>query len=177
LKTEKYKELSNIDPLTGALNRLGLESFIKGVYEKTPKASYAVLLMDIDHFKRINDRRGHDAGDNILKDLTKLILKLVREGDMLSRWGGEEFVVMIKTDTIQNAFSAAEKLRAAIANYNFEPQKPLTVTSSFGVTLFKPGERLEIALKRADIALYQAKDHGRNCCITAKEDALKQRLP
>ena len=175
-QSERYEELSKVDPLTGALNRLGLQSYLQTTVEQSQERVFALILMDIDHFKRINDRRGHDVGDRILKTLSALIKDSIRGGDVLCRWGGEEFIIIAQTNRIGGAFSAAEKLRATIAAHTFEPQKPLNVTCSFGVTLLnRPGEPIETALKRADIALYEAKEQGRNCTIVSEQDQQESR--
>lgn len=169
-ETDKYKTLSNHDSLTGALNRNGLAPLVERLFYKAgaEEGPVAILLLDIDHFKRVNDRRGHDAGDRILKELTSIVHLNTRQQDHFARWGGEEFI-LISTDTSQEAaLGLGEKIRAKVSEYIFEPDDPLQLSISVGVAGVRAGESFESAFKRADRALYQAKDLGRNCVIAAR---------
>lgn len=159
---------AKIDPLTGAFNRLGLEeAFSLGLYEwRNNKRPLSLIMMDIDHFKNINDTFGHDVGDSILSKLSELILQHIRSQDLLARWGGEEFVLVCRDTDIDNAFGLAEKLRGLIASQSFP--KGIQVTASFGVAMLNTNENLEQLFKAVDIALYEAKATGRNRVVASR---------
>ena len=128
----------------------------------------SLILIDIDHFKRINDRRGHDTGDRILQAVAQIIGKAITRKDYLGRWGGEEFIVLLPSKPKAFAIAMAEKIRLSIQDSIFEPENPVLVTASFGVSDRVPGEDFSDTFKRADIALYQAKAQGRNCSVLAE---------
>ncbi|PUA28631.1 MAG: GGDEF domain-containing protein [Cellvibrio sp. 79] len=125
----------------------------------------SVAVFDIDHFKRINDSFGHQAGDRVIKVIGRSIAKRLREVDFFCRYGGEEFVALMPETDSKTALDVLEKVRDAIANaaFNYKDQ-PLTITVSIGVTEFKTSDTLESAFERADQALYDAKSTGRNRC-------------
>jgi diguanylate cyclase len=127
--------------------------------------SLSVAVFDIDHFKRINDTFGHQAGDRVIKVIGRSIAKRLREVDFFCRYGGEEFVALMPETDSQTALGVLEKIREAIANaaFNYKEQ-PLAITVSIGVTEFKTNDTLESAFERADHALYAAKSAGRNRC-------------
>lgn len=167
-QTDKYKELSTHDALTGALNRNGLAPTVDKLFAKGVENAYgAVLLFDIDHFKHVNDRRGHDAGDRILKGIADVIRANIRENDTLARWGGEEFIIISIGTQADALLQLADKIRTLVAKHTFEPQDPLQVTISIGAAPKRPGDTFEDTFKRADSALYKAKDIGRNCVVLA----------
>jgi len=157
----KLKRKVTHDKLTGALNREffdnNIEIIIKEVYPK----SLGVVLCDIDHFKLVNDTYGHNRGDVVLKDFTNIIKNSIRDTDHLIRWGGEEFIVLMKVNDIQSLQKVTENIRKNIEEYHFEEAGK--VTSSFGVTLYIEGEEVIKTIERADKALYIAKESGRNC--------------
>ena len=164
-----YRILSTTDPLTGITNRTGMLNVINEVFvEKKIHTNVALLLIDIDHFKQINDTRGHDAGDRVLKEFAALVERHIRAGDKLARWGGEEFVLICFQFEMQGLVTLAEKLRMAVVNYVFEKgADPLSVTASIGVACVKPNESFESVFKRADLALYEAKTTSRNRVVIA----------
>lgn len=124
------------------------------------------MLIDIDHFKRINDTRGHDAGDRIINGVVQVLRQAVRTGDHVGRWGGEEFVILCAGTTRQGAENLAERIRASVADGVFERDvRPLRITISIGVAMTKSGESFEMTLKNADELLYKAKESGRNCVV------------
>jgi len=134
-----------------------------------PDHALALLVLDIDHFKQINDTRGHDTGDRVLRELTALIQRQLRSTDWLARWGGEEFVVLLPSVRTGHATVLAENLRTAVEGHVFEPNAPVPVTVSVGLALRGAGEGFEALFKRADEALYQAKRSGRNRVVRAEE--------
>ncbi len=155
-ESRRSRELACYDPLTGALNRLGGERLLAEIGE----LACAVIYIDVDHFKQINDTHGHPVGDEVLKHLVSEILLQCDPLCHLVRWGGEEFVLLCLHYDELRACALAERLRAKL---EVDPHWPsaLLVTASFGVAE-RAGESLERVLKRADEALYQAKKRGRN---------------
>jgi two-component system, cell cycle response regulator len=161
-------ELALTDPLTGLYDRAyldrHLDELIKRVHQDGIAA--ALLMFDIDHFKRVNDTHGHDAGDDVLRELAARTLNSVRSVDLVARQGGEEFVVVMPETDLAIAAAVAERLRAAVAREPFTVKaggQKLSVTISIGVTAaVTGGDDREKILKRADIALYTAKNQGRN---------------
>jgi diguanylate cyclase len=145
------------DPLTNVKNRRALDDAVQSQlallnrYE-TP---FSLLIFDIDHFKRINDEHGHLYGDKILQDLARLLDECVRETDIVTRYGGDEFIVVMPQTEIEGASMLSERLRAKV-------REKISVTVSGGVYSAKKGDTAEILLTRADAALYQAKASGRN---------------
>jgi diguanylate cyclase (GGDEF)-like protein len=117
-------------------------------------------MYDIDYFKHVNDTFGHDVGDSVLQALTALVRKTVRTSDVVARWGGEEFLVLMPQSDLSGAKSMAEKLRQTVAQYHFE--KAGGITASFGVTTLVPQDDSNSLLKRVDDALYLAKQRGRD---------------
>src|SRR5690606_18618114 len=173
-RAETYRTQSLTDPLTRLYNREGIAQVSRGIFSSAEtRKGTAVMLIDIDHFKRVNDRRGHDAGDLILTGVASLVLHNVRYGDHLGRWGGEEFVLVCSNITPGSAQVIAEKIRAAVASNIFDMAgAPVSITISIGVAVTQPHETFEAVLKRADVALYQAKAQGRNCVCLAPIDAI-----
>lgn len=157
--------LARRDPLTGARNRRSMNDALQlaaSTAERT-STSYALIMLDLDHFKKINDDYGHSVGDRILIDLAELIENSTRRSDQLFRFGGEEFVLLMPGVDEKGMKAVVSSLRHKIRNGLRSPAGP--VTSSFGAALLQPGEDWEAWLKRADDALYRAKDAGRDCII------------
>lgn len=165
-KTE-YERSSKEDPLTGCLNRAGFSSVLMREQENLAKTESPVsfVMLDIDHFKDVNDKYGHSVGDEVLVNLTKLIQSKIRNTDSLVRWGGEEFVILCSDTPIQNAQFLAEKLRMAIENTQLIKQQ--VVTCSFGIAEMVAGEDPKKLFERADKALYASKEGGRNRVTSA----------
>lgn len=179
LETDKFRRLSTVDPLTQAYNRFGIDQIVatlmifnKEKDEHKNEPDFALMIIDIDHFKRINDRRGHDAGDRVLQTISAIITKGIRTQDFLGRWGGEEFIVVMPSTRKEFAIALAEKIRLMIYDTVFEPDNPLSVTASFGVSDKLDDEDFATTFKRADMALYNAKGQGRNCCVIADDKLL-----
>lgn len=167
---DQYKALATHDPLTGIYNRAGIAAIVEGLFANSEiKQGVSLIMLDLDHFKRINDRRGHEAGDRILQEVVALVNRNIRSGDYFARWSGEEFLLLCPSTPLTHAKKLAEKLRLACANYLFEINSaPVSVTLSIGIASCKPEDDFTQLLKRADSALYRAKNSGRNC-IEAEE--------
>lgn len=168
--------LAYTDTLTGVYNRRYMNAHLdRKIIEIAETVKPVSLLMfDIDHFKPINDTHGHNAGDEVLKELARRVSRGVRDIDLVSRYGGEEFVIIMPDADIEVALSVAERVRALVADAPFEiagGDKSLTVTISVGVaTTRDPTETTESLVGRADEALYSAKARGRNCVSSAELD-------
>lgn len=159
---KKVELLAITDYLTGANNRQSFENTLIHEIEisKRYDTTLSLILFDIDHFKHINDTYGHDIGDNVLIELVGVVKKNIRLSDMMARWGGEEFAVLLPRTGITEAKIVAEKIRLAIANHHFG--NPPHVTASFGVVEFGHQDSKKSIVKRADEGLYKAKENGRN---------------
>ncbi|NVD06859.1 GGDEF domain-containing protein [Vibrio sp. JPW-9-11-11] len=155
-----FAELANRDALTGAMNRHSIREWLDEHYQDSSSGqSLAVLYLDIDHFKRVNDAYGHKMGDDILREFTMVVLSALDSSQRLVRWGGEEFVVFCPEFDLQRATQLAEKIRHRIEAHIWVHGDPLT--TSIGVAA-KGNERVNEMLTRADEALYLAKRRGRN---------------
>ena len=164
---EDVRRERNTDPLTGTLNRRGFDDAVAAKLKKLGGPA-SLVLCDVDHFKRINDLHGHDAGDAVLMMLGRLLLDSAGNGDAVGRFGGEEFVVFLPAAGLQEAMACAEKLRVAVAGHPFPHlQDGEMVTASFGVAELRAGEPWESLFKRADTGLYAAKNAGRNRTVAA----------
>jgi len=150
------------DPLTKLYNRRAIIDLLKLEIERSKRYNiiFSLFMFDIDYFKQVNDNYGHDAGDEILIKLSKLVKSKVRPMDKISRYGGEEFLILVPETSASNAFEMAENLRKIISQYKFD--KPPQITVSIGISQFIVGDTINDVLKRADISLYQAKNSGRN---------------
>ena len=168
LKTanEQLTLLAMTDPLTGAPNRRYFIDMLKNELLRARRYNHATSLMviDIDRFKDINDNFGHDVGDQVIIEVVRISTDMLRKNDVFSRFGGEEFTILLPETTLKTATLIAERLCAKIANTPINtPQKSIVFTVSTGVTqLETDDDTLEKILKRADVALYQAKQRGRN---------------
>lgn len=158
----KVTELSITDPLTGTYNR---QKFNEALATEIGRAvryqhSLALVMFDIDHFKQVNDKHGHHVGDSVLQECSKMVSSSIRSQDLLARWGGEEFMVILPHQELESAAAIAEKLRAKIEFHAFPNVGRVTV--SFGVTSFQNDDNFETFTQRVDGLLYQAKEAGRN---------------
>ncbi|WP_219063284.1 GGDEF domain-containing protein [Pseudomonas sp. UMAB-08] len=162
---EEQRQKALVDPLTGLPNRAAWSERLEQEVGLRQKNGNELLLgmLDLDYFKRINDNYGHLAGDKVLKIIATELRKRLRPGDFIARFGGEEFVLLIPHTSMPDGMALMNKLRRAIEACPFHFKgEPVTVTISVGITAFGVGERSEWVLKRADEALYRAKDEGRN---------------
>lgn len=162
LAQQRLEQQSIQDSLTGVLNRKGLEDVCARLFPAEGDHGGALLLIDLDHFKEINDKHGHDCGDRVLKNVAHLLRLNTREGDVLARWGGEEFVLLCSGMPLPRAKSLAAKICTLMALTVVDDDLGLIVTASVGVAMVNSGDTFEEVFKRADIALYQAKSTGRN---------------
>ncbi|RMF88547.1 MAG: GGDEF domain-containing protein [Planctomycetota bacterium] len=153
------------DPLTGLPNRRAFDTEIKRrlAQWQRKQTPFSVVLLDVDHFKRLNDEYGHPAGDAVLTRLAEVLQAVARESDMPARIGGEEFAVILSEADARLAAAAAERFRRAIANRRFEFEgREMPVTVSCGAASIGAGVSIESLMKRADDCLYAAKENGRN---------------
>jgi len=165
LEDEKafLEDEASTDPLTKAFNR---RSFMRQLSLMAVSGDeFGLIMFDIDHFKSINDTYGHDVGDAVLREISQLVRNNIRAKDVLARWGGEEFMVLTPDSDLNRTVAMAERLRKAVAGFSFTGV-PRPVTSSFGAVVFYDGETDEEMVKRADTALYEAKESGRNRVVT-----------
>jgi diguanylate cyclase (GGDEF)-like protein len=152
--------------LSGALNRRRFEELADLERRRAQRsgAPMSLMLLDIDHFKRVNDQFGHAAGDAAIRMLAKVCKATLRPGDLFGRWGGEEFVIAMPETNAAGAVKAAERLRELLAAARFDANgKPRAITVSIGVAGLQRDElSVDHAIARADRALYRAKEEGRN---------------
>ncbi|KHT42103.1 sensor domain-containing diguanylate cyclase [Pectobacterium brasiliense] len=165
-KIGKLRSEAHSDPMTELLNRRGLDSVLR--YWQMGQKSFAVIALDIDRFKRINDTHGHDVGDNVIRYLSQLIRTSSRDADILCRSGGEEFLILLPETSLDVALSIAERLRQRVQESTIPVVGNITI--SLGVALWEPGVSnmpIDRTFKQADEALYQAKQEGRNRVVSA----------
>ena len=172
-QNDMLKRLSVTDLLTGLSNRLKLDETLQEEYRRHSRhgredASFGVLLIDVDHFKAVNDTHGHQVGDAVLLGIARTMAHSVREVDVLGRWGGEEFLVICREIRIDGAMALAEKLRLAVQAQAFETVGHKTI--SVGAAVFHSGEQVTDTIARADAALYRAKHSGRNCVMSGEAE-------
>ncbi len=155
-------ELYITDPLTKLYNRAHFDESINFVakHQRRADVDFVLALADIDYFKSINDTYGHQIGDEALIAVAKTIKNSLRENDLIARWGGEEFVIMLKNVTIEQAKTIIEKVRVNIEKQTI--RNDIKVTASFGLTKYQGAEETKETFKRVDDALYEAKRAGRN---------------
>lgn len=162
-RATKYEELSTIDSLTGIFNRLMFEQKLKSEIERVhryKRENFSLAILDIDNFKIINDTYGHIEGDNVLQQLVLEVKSHLRSTDIFSRWGGEEFVIILPLTNVEKAKVAIEGIRKLISSATFN--KVGTVTCSFGITEFHADDTFHSVIMRADEAMYIAKATGKN---------------
>lgn len=167
-RTQMYRELSSVDPLTGCHNRRSFSALAEAHHQglkQRPKQAAAIMMLDIDRFKSVNDTYGHAIGDLVIKALASITLQSLRKNDFLGRLGGEEFAVVLPGCSLNEAEQVAEKLRITLASSAVDAglDHPIHFTVSIGVAqLAAEDESFHAALNRADTALYSAKQNGRN---------------
>lgn len=176
VRLREAKDYLNIqaktDELTGLSNRRGFKQYLGEVEQRTEmKNSFAVIVGDLDHFKQINDQYGHEVGDFVLREIAKTLKSLVRSEDLIVRWGGEEFLLLLVNTDLNGAQILAEKIRQTISSTHYSTdQGKLAVSMSLGVDAQKVGGDLYATLGAADRAMYEAKRRGRNCVVVSDSD-------
>jgi len=163
---KNLKEYAILDPLTGVYNKRQILNFLEKFlanfvrYKKDP---FSIMMLDIDYFKKINDTYGHLAGDFVLKEFVKIIKNKIRSSDILGRFGGEEFILILPNTKVSGALKLAMRIKDEVENYVFEyAQENIKVTTSIGITSVSLNDSVESLLERVDEALYDAKRKGRN---------------
>lgn len=168
LNNKELLRLSKFDSLTGIYNRLKfdeeLEASIK--LSKTNNSNLSIVMFDIDDFKKVNDNFGHLTGDRVLIDCMNLIKNCIRERDLLARWGGEEFVVLLSGTSIEAAVELAERLKLLISEHHFHPVGH--ISCSFGVASLDTLDDVDTLLNRVDQQLYSAKKQGKNTVASSQ---------
>ncbi len=161
-KNINLQNLSVTDKLTQLPNRLKLDEQLNHhlTFAQRYHTEFSIILLDIDHFKLVNDQYGHTVGDSVLMELAQILQSHVRKTDTVGRWGGEEFLILSPNSGKEEALLFAEKLRIAIESFSFTTIG--TQTASFGITDYQPNDTEKTLLDRADQALYLAKENGRN---------------
>jgi diguanylate cyclase (GGDEF)-like protein len=160
-RVDRLRKAANTDTLTGIANRRVAERALN--LFATRQRRYAVMMIDIDHFKAINDQHGHDTGDRILQRIAEILKARMRVQDTVARWGGEEFLVIVESVTRDESASIAGSLRQMI---EAGTREILKTTISIGVAYSETGQSVDQILKRADEGLYAAKNSGRNKVVT-----------
>lgn len=164
------QRMAMIDALTGIPNRAAYDDRIEQEFRRWKRFArpVSILAWDIDRFKAINDAYGHKAGDKVLRVIGQHLARHVRDTDFVGRYGGEEFVMLLVGTSAEEARVVADKIRLEIAQLGFHfHDQPVTVTASCGITQFNDADTPDTIFDRADRALYQAKQAGRNCCVAA----------
>jgi diguanylate cyclase (GGDEF)-like protein len=156
------------DSLTGLSNRTHMNQILRQEYARFERHDqrFGIIMLDIDHFKNVNDSFGHDAGDKVLKKLAQIIASAIRTSDFVARWGGEEFLICCTTIEETDLLPIAETIRKLVASSDFEKVKQ--ITTSLGCAAIVKGESISDLIKRSDIALYEAKNNGRNQSIVSE---------
>ncbi|WP_414838693.1 diguanylate cyclase [Carnobacterium sp. TMP28] len=160
---KKLKQLVDIDELTGAFTRRYMLDKIENEIQRynVEKACFSLIMLDIDHFKLVNDNLGHNIGDTVLKDFVEIVEKTLRKKDTLSRWGGEEFIVLLPDTNLSKAVKLANEIRIELNHICMKDAG--IVTASIGVSNYYKGDSTDSAIKRVDDLMYQAKSDDRNC--------------
>lgn len=168
---EESQLLATIDPLTGLMNRRALLEALGAEISRAARYghSLSVMLLDLDHFKGINDKHGHASGDAVLSSTGGMLSKQARKGDLVARWGGEEFLVVLHATPAEGATIAAERVRRSICDLRVSTPagERIPVSASIGVSSFQSGDGIDALIDRADRAMYQAKSGGRNRVVSA----------
>jgi diguanylate cyclase (GGDEF)-like protein len=164
----RLEKIATTDSLTDLMNRQAFDFLVSEYLKDAARKNltFSNVMFDIDYFKKINDRYGHLAGDKVIKGVAEIARRSVRRNDFIARWGGEEFIVLLKDCGLEEAKQVAEKIRSAIEKFDFELDLNHSGTTvSLGVALYHPHETAESFFSRTDRALYQAKQQGRNCVV------------
>lgn len=174
---DKAQQEAQTDALTGLINRRGLEKVmeLERIRAKQNRTAFSIILLDLDHFKRVNDAWGHLVGDSLLRGITAILRAVLRRNDVAARYGGEEFLVLLPETNMDGAVAVARKIRKALNSKEWKIKESGEsmglITASMGIAVYEMNEPEETLIKRADDALYLAKNTGRNKVVT--QDQLK----
>ena len=159
------EQKASFDELTKIYNRTKFIEIFNDILKSNDSETkqLSLILFDIDHFKKINDNFGHNISDKVLAEISSTVKSLIRNSDILCRWGGEEFLILLNSSSIEDSFKISEKIRTFIESKEFIPNHQVTI--SLGITKFEKNDNLDSFINRADKALYQAKNSGRNQTI------------
>ncbi len=174
---ERIQEMAIRDELTGLVNRRHITEVLgeHAARSRRGVVKFWVAMIDLDHFKRVNDTYGHPVGDEVLRGFASMASEILRETDVIGRWGGEEFLVVMLVVPPNDPIAGLNRLRARLSDAQISETVPdLRVTFSAGLAAFGPSDSIEQAVERADKALYQAKAEGRNRTIVAQDEAALQ---
>lgn len=174
----RVQELATRDSLTGLINRRHMQELLDLEVKREERSGslFCVALIDLDHFKRVNDAHGHHVGDEVLCGFVQAAGEVLRQADIMARWGGEEFLILFPETKSDQALAGLERLREHVAGYAVSASVPeLRITLSAGLAEHAPGQNLRHTLERADHALYDAKGSGRNRTVLAGPQASGRR--
>jgi diguanylate cyclase (GGDEF)-like protein len=171
---KELEQLSNTDTLTGIANRRSLNHVFEKEIARSCRyhSKFSAVMLDVDHFKAINDNFGHHAGDQILTTIAKLISDTIRANDLAGRWGGEEFLILCPETDQDGVLQLAETIRQRIQSHDFGI--PLRITASLGIAEYRENQSLEELIKIVDTALYDAKNSGRNQVKASPYQSMKE---
>ena len=156
------------DNLTGLSNRNNMNQILRKEFSRFERHDqrFGIIMLDIDHFKNVNDSYGHDTGDTVLQELASIFENAIRASDFVARWGGEEFLICCTTIEEEDLLPIAETIRKLVATTDFGPAGQ--ITASLGCAAIVKGETIGELIKRADVALYEAKNNGRNQSVVSE---------
>jgi diguanylate cyclase (GGDEF)-like protein len=169
----RIEQLASVDELTQAWNRRTFRKLVEdeALHAARFGSSFCIALLDLDHFKAVNDRFGHAAGDQVLKTFAGIVLGTIRATDRLGRYGGEEFILLLPQTLLKSGLMIVERVRAEVARHDWSTISPgLTVTVSAGISSLGAGEAVEDTIRRCDVALYEAKAAGRNRTMVGDDE-------
>lgn len=163
-QNEILEKLASTDPLTGLYNRRSMDVFLNQAVKAD--AGFALIMCDIDNFKKVNDTYGHDFGDIVLKDVARITTQQVNTNGYVCRWGGEEILILISGSSIEKVKRISENIRRNVANHPFElNNKWIHCTLTLGVATYRDGDTIEDTISNADYNLYQGKRNGKNTVV------------
>lgn len=174
---ENLEIIATIDPLTKLLNRRQITKKLEEeqIRFERNNIAFSIIIADIDFFKKVNDAYGHNCGDFILKSVSDILKGTSRKQDSVSRWGGEEFLLLLPETNVEGAVVLAEKLRSKIENFNFDTGEfQLKITLTFGINVYDKIQNIDSFISKADNALYQGKQEGRNCVVVYQKDDINK---
>lgn len=165
-ENSRLGEIASRDPLTKALNRRSMNDYIARELTENANSQFGLILLDIDDFKAVNDTYGHSVGDTVLVEVTNILGDSIRDGDLLCRWGGEEFLLMVHGPVEAYAI-IAERIRKRVEEFKFDiGQTAFSVTVTLGISVYQNGLKLRTLIDMADQKLYFGKNHGKNQVVS-----------